>query len=141
MALAAVQRTDLSGAHKTVLIVEDQLEMRAINAAYLAHFGYRVLAADNGIDALRYARDERPDLIFMDVSLPGIDGIRAAEQLKADPATRHVPIIVITAHPYGSVGRRVVDAGCDGFIAKPCDPRRLLEEAERRLGRPTAPLH
>ena len=119
---------------KTVLIVEDQIEMRAINAMYLHHHGYRVLATDNGLDGVRAAREEHPDLILMDISVPGIDGIRATEQLKADPETGSIPVVIITAHPYGSVGRRAIDAGCDGYLTKPCDPRRVLQEVRRRVG-------
>ncbi len=119
---------------RTVLIVEDQIEMRAIASAYLQAQGYRVLATDNGADAVRQARAEHPDLIFMDVSIPGMDGIRATAELKRDPATRGIPVVILTAHPYGSVGKRAVDAGCDGWLNKPCDPRRLLQEVQRRVG-------
>ena len=119
---------------KTVLIVEDQIEMRAINAMYLHHHGYRVLAADNGVDGVRAAREEMPDIILMDISIPGLDGIRATEQLKRDPDTGGIPVLIITAHPYGSVGKRAVDAGCDGYLTKPCDPRRILQEVRNRLG-------
>lgn len=121
---------------RTVLIVEDQIEMRAIASAYLERQGYRVLATDNGADAVRTARDEHPDLIFMDVSIPGMDGIRATAELKRDPATRGIPVVIVSAHPYGSVGKRAVDAGCDGWLNKPCDPRRLLQEVQRRVGAP-----
>ncbi len=123
-------------AARTVLIVEDQIEMRAITTAYLERFGYRVLSTDNGADAVERARTEHPDLIFMDVSMPGMDGIRATAVLKSDPATRSIPIVILSAHRYGSVGRRAVDAGCDGWLNKPCDPRRLLEEVQRHVGLP-----
>ncbi len=136
---AVPRRAEFPGGTKTVLIVEDQLEMRAIHAAYLQHNGYRVLATGNGIEGLRVAREERPDLILMDISVPGIDGIRATEQLKQDAATRHIPIVIVSALPYGSVGGRVLKAGSDGWISKPCDPRRLLEEVSRRLGEPGPP--
>lgn len=137
---AVPKRAEFPGGGKTVLIVEDQLEMRAIHAAYLQHHGYRVLATGDGIEGLRVAHEERPDLILMDISVPGIDGIRATEQLKQDPSTRMIPVVIVSALPYGSVGRRVLDAGSDGWISKPCDPRRLLEEVRRRLGDPN-PLH
>ncbi|HEX8361883.1 MAG TPA: response regulator [Longimicrobium sp.] len=138
---AVPRRAEFPGGTKTVLIVEDQLEMRAIHAAYLQHNGYRVLATGNGIEGLRVAREERPDLILMDISVPGIDGIRATEQLKQDPATSGIPIVIVSALPYGSVGGRVLKAGCDGWISKPCDPRRLLEEVSRRLGEPGPARH
>lgn len=121
---------------RTVLIVEDQIEMRAIASAYLERHGYRVLSTDNGADGVDRARREHPDLIFMDVSVPGMDGIRATAELKRDPATREIPIVIVSAHPYGSVGKRAKDAGCDGWLNKPCDPRRLLQEVQRRVGAP-----
>jgi CheY-like chemotaxis protein len=123
-------------APRTVLIAEDQLEVRAIHAAYLEHQGYRVVATDNGADAIRRAREVHPDVILMDISMPGVDGIRATAALKADPSTRDIPIIIVSAHPYGSVGKRARDAGCDGWLNKPCDPRRLLQEVQRRVGAP-----
>ena len=110
---------------QTVLIVEDQIEMRAINAMYLHHHGFRVLATDNGIEALEAARANHPDLILMDVSIPGMDGIRATSELKRDPTTMGIPVLIVTAHPYGSAGKRAADAGCDGYLTKPCDPRRI----------------
>jgi len=103
--------------------------------------GQRVLATGNGVEGLRVAREERPDLILMDISVPGIDGIRATEQLKQDAGTKAIPVVIVSALPYGSVGRRVLDAGCDGWISKPCDPRRLLEEVQRRVGEPGALRH
>lgn len=118
---------------QTVLIVEDQVEMRAINAMYLHHHGYRVLATDNGIDGLEAARENHPDLILMDISIPGMDGIRATSALKCDPATEDIPVLILTAHPYGSAGKRAVDAGCDGYLTKPCDPRRVLQEVRALL--------
>lgn len=130
-------RAEFPGGDKTVLIVEDQLEMRAINAAYLHHHGYRVLATGNGAEGVEVAREEHPDLVLMDISLPGLDGLRATQALKDDDATRNIPVVIVTAHPYGSVGQRAFDAGCDGWLSKPLDPRRLLEEVRRRLGPPS----
>ena len=134
-----IQRNDAPAAQagRTVLIVEDQIELRAIASAYLERQGYRVLSTDNGVDAVRHARAEHPDLIFLDISVPGMDGIRATAELKRDPATRGIPVIILSAHPYGSVGKRAMDAGCDGWLNKPCDPRRLLQEVQRRVGAPT----
>ncbi|HEX2188736.1 MAG TPA: response regulator [Longimicrobiaceae bacterium] len=119
---------------KTVLIVEDQLDTLAIHSAYLERHGYRVLRAEDGEAGLDSARRHRPDLILMDLSVPRVNGLVATETLKGDPATGHIPIVIMTAHTYGSVGRRAVAAGCDGFLAKPLDPRRVLEEVEQRIG-------
>lgn len=119
---------------KTVLIVEDQIETRAIHTLFLERHGYRVLAAEDGEVGIRWAREYRPDLILMDLSIPVLDGFQATEQIKGDPRTEHIPVIALTAHTYGSVGKRSRDAGCDGYLSKPIEPRRLLEEVERRIG-------
>jgi CheY-like chemotaxis protein len=119
---------------KTVLIVEDQLETMAIHSVYLERHGYRVLKAENGEDGVDAARRNLPDLILMDLSVPRLDGFGATEVLKSDPETGHIPIVIMTAHAYGSVGKRAVAAGCDGFLSKPLDPRRVLEEVRRRIG-------
>lgn len=126
---------------KTILIVEDQMELRAINAIFLQSHGYRVLAVENGEDGVRSAREQRPDLIIMDLSVPVLDGFCATRQIKQDPETSSIPVVVLTAHSYGSAGRRAREAGCDAFIVKPCDPQRLLREIEQRIGRPSDGLH
>lgn len=119
---------------KTVLIVEDQIELRAISSLFLESHGYRVLTAETGVEGVHLARERRPDLIVMDLSIPELDGFGAMELLKQDPQTERIPIVVLTAHAYGAVGRRARAAGCDGFLRKPCDPQRLLDEVRERIG-------
>jgi len=119
---------------KTILIVEDQLELRAMNAFFLECQGYRVLAAGDGAEAVRSAREARPDLILMDLSVPVMDGFTATREIKHDPETRDIPVVVLTAHSYGSAGRRAREAGCDAFLMKPCPPQRLLREVQQRIG-------
>ncbi|HET7321687.1 MAG TPA: response regulator [Longimicrobiaceae bacterium] len=121
---------------KTILIVEDQLEFLAIHKLYLERQGYHVLSAGDGEEAVRFARSHRPDLILMDFSVPRMDGIRATAQLKGDPATREIPVVLLTAHAYGSVGRRAKEAGCVAFLGKPCEPRRVLQEVREWIGDP-----
>ena len=121
---------------KTVLIVEDQIEFLAIHKLYLESHGYRVLAATDGEEGVRSAREHRPDLILMDFTVPGLDGLRATARLKRDQSTRDIPVVLLTAHSYGSVGRRAREVGCEGYVNKPCDPRRVLQEVERRIGGP-----
>jgi two-component system cell cycle response regulator DivK len=127
--------------NKTVLIVEDQLETLAIHALYLEHHGYRVLRAEDGEKGLSTALEHRPDLILMDLSIPKLDGFGATQALKRDPRTGHIPVVAMTAHAFGSVGKRALAAGCDGFLAKPLEPRRVLREVQQRIGRADGLLH
>ena len=126
---------------KTILIVEDQKETLDIHSRLLTHHGYRVLGAVNGEEGVRSARENSPDLILMDVSVPRLDGIDATRLIKQDSRTEHIPVIIVSAHPYGSVGRRAQLAGCDGFINKPCEPNRLLNEVQQRIGPADETLH
>lgn len=119
---------------KTILIVEDQFEFLAVNKLYLERHGYRVLAAEDGEEGVRVARQHQPDLILMDFSIPRLDGIGATAALKRDPSTREIPILLLTAHSYGSVARRALDAGVSGYIGKPVDPQRVLREVQQRIG-------
>lgn len=116
---------------KTILLVEDQLEFLAVHKLYLERHGYRVLTAEDGESAILAAQQHRPNVILMDFSIPQLDGIRATEQLKEDPRTSSIPVVLLTAHTYGSVGRRAREAGCAAFISKPCEPRRVLDEVRK----------
>ena len=116
---------------RTILLVDDQLQLLAIHRMYLENQGYRVLTAETGERALEIARASRPDVIVLDHSLPGCSGVDVATELRADPITARVPIVMMTALAYGAVGRRARDAGCNGFLSKPCDPTRVLAEVER----------
>jgi CheY-like chemotaxis protein len=120
----------------TVLIVDDQIELRSIHGAALQNRGYSVLSAADGPTALATARAAHPDIIVLDHSLPGLTGVEVATKLRDDPRTADIPIIMMTAHAYGAVGRKARAAGCVAFLAKPCTPRRLLTEIERHGGTP-----
>src|SRR5690606_38674553 len=100
----------------------------------LEHSGLRVIEAEDGETGVRLAQQQRPDLILMDVSLPLLDGWQATRILKDDPETAHIPIIALTAHALQGDRERAVEAGCDGYIAKPAPPRDVLAEVRRRLG-------
>ncbi|MEX2582392.1 MAG: response regulator [Gemmatimonadota bacterium] len=119
---------------KTVLLVEDQIHFLAIQKAYLERHGYRVLAVEDGAAAVRFAREHRPNVILMDLSLPHVDGLTATRTLKQDPDTSAIPIVLLTAHAYGSAGRRAREAGCAAFIPKPCEPSRVLDEVQYLIG-------
>jgi len=102
-----------------VLVIDDYADARAMYAAWLQVSGYRVAEASTAADALALARAEPPAAILMDLSLPGVDGIEATRQLKADPRTRHVPVVAITGHVEAHVAAAAAAAGCDAFIVKP----------------------
>ena len=123
-----------NGNTPTILLVEDNEDNRRIYVTILAHAGYRVLEAIDGEEALAVARAEMPDMILMDVSIPKIDGWEATRRLKADPATSGIPIVALTAHALASDREKAMDAGCDGYIPKPAEPRLVLAEVERRVG-------
>jgi two-component system, cell cycle response regulator DivK len=118
----------------TILIVEDNNDNRAIFAAILNHNGYEVLEAANGEDGVALARARHPDLILMDISLPRMDGLEATSLLKADASTADIPIVAVTAHAMREDEERVRRAGCDGYLAKPVEPRRVVQEVERFVG-------
>ena len=102
----------------------------------LEYLGYRVLQAVNGAEGVERARAERPDLVLMDVELPVLDGWTATRQLKADPATRHIPVIALTAHAMAPDRQKAVEAGCDGYLSKPIAPQAVADEVRRFIGPP-----
>lgn len=119
---------------KTVLLVEDNEDNLVVYRTILDHVGYNVLEARDGEEGVRRARQEHPDLILMDISIPKIDGWEATRRLKADQATRDIPIIALTAHALEEDRERALAAGCDGYLAKPVEPRRVVEEVQRFVG-------
>lgn len=116
-----------------ILVVEDFDDAREMYRDYLEFSGFRVETARDGREAIDKARALDPDLVLMDLSLPGIDGWEATRLLKADPATSHIMIVALSAHALSAEGDRARDAGCDGFIAKPCLPPDLVNEIGRYL--------
>jgi CheY-like chemotaxis protein len=108
-----------------VLLVEDYEDTRKIYSTYLGHVGMDVLTAADGVEGIAKARAFKPDLIVMDLGLPGMDGLEAARHLKADPVTSAIPIIALTAFVFS--GRLARAAGCDAFVAKPCMFDRLVQ--------------
>ena len=123
-----------------VLIVDDFADNREMYSQFLEFSGFRVAEAQNGHEALEKAFELRPDLIVMDLSLPGLDGWEATRRLKADERTRTIPVIALTGHALAGHSKGAMDAGCDAFITKPCLPERLLVEITAMLkGRPDIP--
>ena len=123
---------------KTVLLVEDNEDNRIIYATALRYAGYVVLESTTGTEGVYQTRTNQPDLVLMDISVPELDGWEATAILKADPATRHIPIVAVTAHALPGDRERSIEAGCDGYLAKPIPPAVLLAEVDRWFGRSTA---
>ena len=119
----------------TILIVEDNEPSRDVLARRLVRRGYGVVAAVDGQEALAKARSARPDLILMDLGLPVMDGWEATRRLKGDPATRHMPIIVLSAHAMTTDRELALAAGGDEFDTKPLRFPRLIEKIEFLLAR------
>jgi len=111
-----------------ILLVEDFVDAREMYRDYLEFSGFDVETAADGHAAIVKARELNPDLILMDLSLPGVDGWEATRRLKADPQTAHLTIVALSAHAMAAEGERARQAGCNGFIAKPCLPPDLVEQ-------------
>lgn len=122
-----------------VLIVEDNLDNRAIYTLILEHHGYTVLQAEDGEAGVQAARQHRPDLILMDLSMPVMDGWRAFAVLRADPATASIPIIALTAHALLSDEQRARELGFDAFVRKPIAPNDVLAVVTSFTGPPARP--
>jgi len=124
----------MSDNQKTVLLVEDNEDNLVVYRTILEHVGFKVLEARDGEEGVSRARSELPDIILMDISIPKMDGWEATERLKADGATSAIPIIALTAHALEEDRLKAMKAGCDGYLAKPVEPRRVVQEVERFIG-------
>ena len=120
----------------TILIVEDHADNMVLTVLLLQSAGYAVLSASDAEAGLTMARAERPDLILMDIHLPGMDGLEATALLKRDAATSAIPVIALTALAMKGDEERIRAAGCDGYIAKPMRYQEFLATIETHLARP-----
>jgi len=116
-----------------ILVVDDYQDAREMYAEYLQFSGFRVAEARNGNEALEQAFALKPDLILMDLSLPGMDGWEATRQLKADERTQNIPVVALTGHALAGASDGAKRAGCDSFVTKPCLPDDLVVEVRRML--------
>ena len=108
-----------------ILVVDDYQDAREMYAEYLQFSGFRVAEARNGNEAVAQAFSLRPDLILMDLSLPGMDGWEATRVLKADDRTKHIPVVALTGHALAGASEGARKAGCDSFVTKPIKPEDL----------------
>ena len=111
---------------RRILVIEDQEDNRRILRDLLTSAGYESIEADAGEEAAALAQTRHPDLILMDIQLPGIDGYEATRRIKANPALRSIPVIAVTSYALSGDEVRAREAGCDGYVTKPFSPRALL---------------
>ena len=122
-----------------ILLVEDNEMNRDMLSRRLERRGYEVVIAVDGAEGVDKAGTEAPELILMDMSLPGVDGWDATRRIKAEPATRAIPVIALTAHAMSGDREKALEAGCDDFDSKPVDLARLLGKIEALLARKPIP--
>jgi two-component system cell cycle response regulator DivK len=122
-------------AGELVLVVEDNDKNRKLVRDVLKHKGYEVIEAETGEDGVRLAKERMPRLILMDIQLPGIDGIEALRQIRADETTRGTPIIAVTASALDRDRQKIMAAGFDGYQSKPLNVKGFMAAVEAVFGR------
>lgn len=118
---------------KTILLVEDFDDTRLMTKLWLTKKGYRVVEAENGEEAVDLAQRERPDLILMDMMMPGVDGLDATRQIREYQSLQETPIVAVSAYGANEYREKALDAGCDEYVATPFDPDALGNLIERLL--------
>ena len=118
---------------KRILVVEDQEDNRQIMRDLLVASGYELVEATTGEEGLILAEREKPDLILMDIQLPGLDGYEVTRRIKANPALNHIPIIAVTSYALSGDDQKAYAAGCNGYVTKPFSPRVLLAKIREYL--------
>jgi len=122
-------------ANEKILIVEDNEFNLELISDILEMRGYEIISTDNGEDAIRLAKKAHPDLILMDIQLPVMDGYETTRRIKRDPELKHIPVIAVTSFAMKGDKEKVIEAGCEGYIVKPIDTRKLPEIVEGYLRR------
>jgi len=125
-------------ANELILIIEDNEKNLKLVRDVLQYKGYQTIEAGTGEDGVRLARERGPALILMDIQLPGIDGITALGQLRADPATHAIPVIAVTASAMTQDRKKIMAAGFDGYQTKPIKVREFMDAVRETLDRRAA---
>jgi CheY-like chemotaxis protein len=122
-------------AGELILVVEDNEKNRRLVRDVLTFKGYQVIETERGEDGVRLAKERLPKLVLMDIQLPGIDGIEALRQIRADEATRAIPIVAVTASVMDRDRQTIMAAGFDGYLAKPLNVKEFVAAVEAILAR------
>lgn len=122
-----------------ILLVEDNDMNRDAITRLLQRRGFTLFTAPDGEEGVRVCREVQPDLVLMDLGLPGVDGFEATRRIKADPATRRIPVVALTARALTSDQEAAFAAGCDDYDTKPVDLARLVEKIQRLVAPGGAP--
>jgi len=118
---------------KTILLVDDSRTLLMIEGMILSKARYRIVTAAAGMEAMEKAHAEHPDLILLDIAMPDLDGLEVCRRLKADQATRDVPVIMVTTRGEADHRDRAFECGCDAYLTKPIDAATLLEAVKSHL--------
>jgi two-component system cell cycle response regulator DivK len=118
---------------KTILVIEDHEDNRRIMRDLLTSSGYEVIEAVTGEEGVTSAETHRPDLILLDIQLPGIDGYEVARRIKANPDLHKIPIIAVTSYALSGDDVKAFEAGCNAYVTKPFSPRKLLAQIREYL--------
>ena len=119
---------------RCILVVEDNMDNMTLITDVLQSLNYEVIHATDGEKGVEITRQEKPDLILMDLSLPQMDGWTATRHIKADTSVQHIPVIALTAHAMVGDRERALDAGCDDYVSKPINLKELANKLNRYLG-------
>ena len=120
---------------RRILLIEDNAVNRRLAQFLLKSQGYEVWEVTSAPEAFEALKERRPDLILMDVQLPGMDGLTATRQLKADPGTRDIPVLAVTSYAMKGDEAKALAAGCSGYVTKPSDKTLFLQAVAEALGR------
>ena len=120
---------------RKILLVEDNAVNRRLEEFLLRSHGYQVLQAATAREAFEIPTVDRPDLILMDIQLPGMDGLEATRRLKADPTTRDIPVVAVTSYAMKGDREKALAAGCVGYVTKPIDKAAFVEQVALHAGR------
>ena len=119
---------------KTIMVVDDEESVLTLVAATLDNSGrYKLLLATNGEEAIHMAKEEKPDLLFLDIMMPGRDGYYVCQELKNDPITKDIPVVMLTALAQQADRQKALGAGADDYFTKPFSPTMLLQKIEQIL--------